>query len=211
MPARHGTQAATLDKPPSLDKPPELQFSHVGLTVSDLPKMEDFYTRVLGFTVTDRGFVESLNIDLLFLTLDPYEHHQVAMVTGRPEGLPRNVLNPMFGAVINQISFRLKSVADLRAMYQRLEDEGVTGMQPASHGAALSVYAPDPEGNILEFFVDMPYYIDQPVFEPIDITLPDEDILQQNEAMCRKAKGFRSFADFRADMATKMGKPLRVQ
>lgn len=84
-------------------------------------------------------------------------------------------------------------------------------MQPASHGAALSVYAPDPEDNILEFFVDMPYYVDQPFFEPIDISLPDEDILQQNEAMCRKAKGFRPFADFRADMAAKLGKPLRVQ
>ena len=32
-----------------------LSFSHLGIHVSDLPRMEDFYTRVLGFTVTDRG------------------------------------------------------------------------------------------------------------------------------------------------------------
>ena len=32
-----------------------LNFSHLGIHVSDLARMEDFYTRVLGFYVTDRG------------------------------------------------------------------------------------------------------------------------------------------------------------
>jgi catechol 2,3-dioxygenase-like lactoylglutathione lyase family enzyme len=31
-----------------------LSMSHIGLYVHDLPRMEDFYTRVLGFTVTAR-------------------------------------------------------------------------------------------------------------------------------------------------------------
>jgi len=38
---------------------PSLSFSHVGLFVSDVPRMEDFYTRVMGFTVTDRGVLNS--------------------------------------------------------------------------------------------------------------------------------------------------------
>ena len=33
----------------------DLKFSHFGLHVIDMPRMEDFYSRFLGFTVTDRG------------------------------------------------------------------------------------------------------------------------------------------------------------
>jgi len=33
----------------------DLKFSHFGLHVIDMARMEDFYSRVLGFTVTDRG------------------------------------------------------------------------------------------------------------------------------------------------------------
>ena len=36
--------------------------SHIGIYVHDVPKMEDFYTRVLGFTVTDRGKVRGMDI-----------------------------------------------------------------------------------------------------------------------------------------------------
>ena len=35
--------------------PPALQFSHMGLYVTDLAAMRDFYTSVLGFLVTDEG------------------------------------------------------------------------------------------------------------------------------------------------------------
>ena len=59
------------------DAVPNLMFSHMGFAVSDLAKMEDFYSRVLGFTVTDRG--EVLGMDLVFLSRDPLDHHQVVL------------------------------------------------------------------------------------------------------------------------------------
>ena len=34
---------------------PSIAFSHVGIHVTDLRRMVEFYTRFLGFTVTDRG------------------------------------------------------------------------------------------------------------------------------------------------------------
>src|SRR5437016_6101285 len=37
----------------------KLSLSHFGLSCFDLAPMEDFYTRVLGMTVTDRGVVDS--------------------------------------------------------------------------------------------------------------------------------------------------------
>ncbi len=73
-----------------------LSMSHIGLYVHDLPRMEDFYTRVLGFTVTDRGKVRGA--DIVFTSWDPKDHHQVALVSGRPKDLPFNH--------INQISFQ---------------------------------------------------------------------------------------------------------
>ena len=33
--------------------PPALMFSHFGINVDDADKLEDFYTRVLGFCVSD--------------------------------------------------------------------------------------------------------------------------------------------------------------
>ena len=88
-----------------------LSMSHIGLHVHDLARMEDFYTRVLGFTVTDRGKVRGA--DIVFTSWDPKDHHQVALVSGRPKDLAYNH--------INQISFRVASVEDLQAVWKRVK------------------------------------------------------------------------------------------
>ena len=38
---------------------PKMEMSHVGIYVTDMAKMRDFYTRVLGFRVMDAGEVIS--------------------------------------------------------------------------------------------------------------------------------------------------------
>ena len=90
-----------------------LSMSHIGIYVHDVPKMEDFYTRVLGFTVTDRGKVRGM--DIVFTSWDAKDHHQVILVAGRPKELAYNH--------INQISFRVTSVEDLQAVWRRVKDE----------------------------------------------------------------------------------------
>src|SRR6516162_4793559 len=49
------------------------RLSHVGLYVSDVPKMIDFYTKVLGFVVSD-GAPDGR---ITFLSRNPSDHHQV--------------------------------------------------------------------------------------------------------------------------------------
>jgi catechol 2,3-dioxygenase-like lactoylglutathione lyase family enzyme len=39
--------------------PPAVAFSHIGIYVTDLPAMERFYIRRLGFVVTDRGDLDT--------------------------------------------------------------------------------------------------------------------------------------------------------
>jgi catechol-2,3-dioxygenase len=156
---------------------PNLKFSHMGISVKDMPRMEAFYTRALGFTVTDRG--EAGGMQLVFLSRDPLDHHQIVLASGRPSELPANTANPQFGPSINQISFRLGSLADLRDVHERLLAEGASDLFPANHGIAWSIYAHDPEGNNLEFFVDTDWYIKQPFLIPLDLSRSDEELTRE--------------------------------
>ena len=81
----------------------------------DRPRADGgFYTRVLGFAVTDRGMLGSSFAG--FLELRCEEHHQIVLAAGRPAAAG---FNP-----INQISFRMADFGGLRK-HRRLEEEGV--------------------------------------------------------------------------------------
>jgi catechol 2,3-dioxygenase len=180
---------------PSSSGVPSLAFSHMGIYVADIARMEDFYTRVLGFTATDRGDLGTTR--LVFLSRDPKEHHQIVLASGRPGELR---FNP-----INQISFRMAEFAGLREMHRRLERERVSEMAPVSHGNALSIYFRDPEGNRIELFVDTPWYVQQPLRVPMDMQLSDAQIWAWAEAEARKLPGFTPVERWREDVARQMG------
>src|SRR5688572_30948482 len=63
---------------------PDLSFSHLGIFVHDLERMSDFYSRLLGFTISDRGELDTPRgkVSLVFLTRDPREHHQIVLASG---------------------------------------------------------------------------------------------------------------------------------
>lgn len=177
---------------------PQLSFSHVGFFVRDLPLMEDFYSRVLGFTVTDRGELEAPygRVGLVFLSRDPAEHHQIVLATGRPERLPFNV--------INQISFRVPDVAALRHFHRALQHEKASELSPVTHGNAISLYFRDPEGNRIELFLDTPWYCAQPCREPIDLTCSDAEILAAAEKVARALPGFQPREAWSAELARRI-------
>src|ERR671925_629761 len=173
---------------------PAFSFIHVGIYVTDPGRMEDFYTRVLGFAVTDRGLLGTTA--LVFLSRDAREHHQIVLASGRPAPAGFNT--------INQISFRMADFAGLREMYRRLEREGVAELAPVSHGNALSVYFKDPEGNRIELFVDTPWYVQQPLRIPMDMSLPDAALWDWAEREARKQPGFTPVEDWREALRTKL-------
>jgi catechol 2,3-dioxygenase len=158
--------------------------------------MEDFYTRVLGFTVTDRG--NALGCDLVFLSRDPRDHHQIVLGTGRPRELPANVCNQMFGPCINQISFALDTLDTLKDFDGHLRTS-YDAYHPlyANHGTAWSIYFYDPERNFLEVFVDTAWYCAQPVFEPLDLALGNEQIAARTEALARTGANFMPAEEWR--------------
>jgi catechol-2,3-dioxygenase len=182
------------------DAAPRVQFSHMGLACTDLAAMVGFYERVLGLVVTDRGV--NHNLDIVFMSRSPAEHHQIVLTSGKPATLPPNTRNPIFGPVINQISFRLESLADLKRMHRRVLAEKPAKLMIGNHGISWSVYFSDPEGNMIECFVDTDWYITLPFMEPLDLAKSDAEIQVHTEALCRARPGFRPMAEWRRSMST---------
>ncbi len=156
-------------------KPPGAQLAHVGLFVRDLDVMVAFYTRVLGLVVTDSGDYY-MGGRIAFLSRNADEHHQIVMASGRAEGNP---------TTINQLSFRVNSLEDLRRYYISLVAERVREINPRDHGNAWSIYFSDPEDNRIELYTPSPWYVKQPRGEPLDLTEPAEIIRAKTEALIR--------------------------
>jgi catechol 2,3-dioxygenase len=171
-----------------------LSFSHMGFFVRDLEKMVAFYRDVLGFFLTDQGMLGPR--ELRFLSRDPTEHHQIVLMTGRSEDQE---------TTINQISFRVATLEDLRTVYARLVAADTPNLDPATHGNAWSVYFPDPEGNRIEVYTDSEWYITQPFKVPVDLTRPAEELRTENEELARQQPGFKPITHWHADMRVLMG------
>jgi catechol 2,3-dioxygenase len=173
-----------------------ITFSHMGFYVRDLERMARFYRDVMCFYETDRGLLGQ--VQLVFFSRDPSEHHQIVLASGRPADLSFSV--------INQISLRVPDLATLREMRDRVRaDPDVTELLCATHGNAVSIYFRDPEGNRLEVFVDMPWYCEQPLREAVDLDRSDEEVLASVEALARSRPKFRSRAQWISEMEQMMG------
>lgn len=175
-----------------------LVFSHMGFFVSDISAMARFYTEVLGMTITDRGDLSTPggSVELVFLSRDPTNHHQIALVSGRPEKISFNV--------INQISFNAPSVEVLQAFFKRLQKEAVTELVAVTHGISFSVYFNDPEGNRVELYFDTPWYVTQPARVPLPIELPVDELMVWAEKHARTLEGFRPRDGWTKEIAERM-------
>ena len=140
---------------------------HVGIYAEDLMKMRDFYSRVLGLEISDEDLEER---GMTFFTADKErEHHEFVLMKGR--------VTRDDAKVIQQISFIVPTLEDLREYQARLEAEpGVSVERIVSHGIAFGMYFFDPDGNRLELYVRTPYKVPQPLGDPIDLSMSNEEL-----------------------------------
>jgi catechol 2,3-dioxygenase len=169
----------------------------MAIFVHDIDKMVDFYTRVMGLIVSDRGKSKAAETQLAFMSSDPGEHHQFVLATGRPDYATFSIAQ--------QISFLVDSLEEVCLMYQRLlgEDE-VKIDRTTTHGNAWSVYFFDPEGNRIEIYTHTPWHVPQPHSHPIDLTLSVEEIRKITEAHCRADPGFMIVEEREKEMARRL-------
>jgi catechol 2,3-dioxygenase len=102
------------------------------------------------------------------------------------------------------MSFMVDSLADLREVHKRALSLGATEMRPVSHGNAWSIYFKDPEGNVVEAYLDTPFHVPQPHGKPLDLTKSDDQILSETESACRDDPGFMPIDQFKQQMAARL-------
>jgi catechol-2,3-dioxygenase len=175
--------------------PPNAQLSHFGIYVRDLDSMIEFYRRVLGLVVTDSGdYYRGGRI--VFLSRAPAEHHQVILAEGRTDDMGKGL--------INQISFRVDSLDDLRTFHAAPTVQHVSIDRIINHGNAWSIYCFDPEQNRVELYAGSPWYVSQPFAEPLDLSEGTDTILAKTEALVMKDPSYRSAETWSQVMATRL-------
>ena len=139
---------------------------HVGLYCKDVENQLDFYTRVLGFKVTDqrpeRGF--------FFLSSQPEKEHHMLLLRPGERG---------DGKILQQLSFHTGSLGEVRDYHRRLKEDGAYIDETVTHGNAVSVYFRDREENRLEIYWDTGILCHQPFKQDIDLEADDESLMAQ--------------------------------
>jgi catechol 2,3-dioxygenase len=171
-----------------------LRFTHVGLFVREVERVAAFYRELLGFVETDRGWLGER--ELIFLSRDPAEHHQLVFVSG--------LTRPPAEEIVNQLSFRVAGLAELLGFARFARERGVADFRPINHGNAWSVYFRDPEGNRIEVYTPSPWYISQPCRVPLDIERSPELIASSTEEWCRTQPGFAPAEEFAQKIARRI-------
>jgi catechol 2,3-dioxygenase len=172
---------------PSTEFTPVL--SHFGVFCRDLDVMAEFYTTVFGMVETDRGQGHTMPFTIAFLSGNPQQHHQLALASGRGADSPSTVM---------QISFKVKTIDDLREAWQRATEAGATAIRGLNHGNALSIYFLDVEENTVEVYLDTPWYVAQPHGDPLDLSRPDADLWAETERICREDPTFMTVEEWQS-------------
>ena len=140
---------------------------HVGIYAEDLMKMRDFYSRVMGLQIADEDLEQR---GMVFMSSDPVaEHHEFVLMQGR--------VTRDDAKVIQQISFKVPAIQDMREYRQRLLDENIQIERIVSHGNAFGMYFFDPEGNRVELYYRTGFPVPQPHGDLIDLERSDEELL----------------------------------
>ena len=144
--------------------PAVTSLGHVGLYVRDIERSKAFYRDMIGLKISD----ENPKTGSTFMTAKSRleEHHELLLVPGREDG-----------KVVQQISFRCASLADVKEFYRKFLAHNVPIIRTVSHGNAVGVYFKDPDDNQVEVYWQTGVDWHQPFGKPVDLTASDDDIM----------------------------------
>lgn len=163
--------------------------SHFGVFCRDIDRMAAFYRAVFDMVETDRGKGITFPMTIVFLSARPDQHHQLALASGRAADAPSTVM---------QLSFKVQAIDHLREARRRALEHGAKNLRGLNHGNALSIYFDDPEDNLVEVYLDTPWYVTQPHGDPLDLEKSDAEIWAETERACRADPTFLPLAEWSA-------------
>src|SRR5437867_5332597 len=152
--------------------PAPSKFAHVVYQTHRFEEMVDWYLRVFEATIRHK------DDKLAFLSYDD-EHHRMAFLNLGPianGAAPKKAQ----GVGVHHVAYTWKDLGELVDTYKRLKGYGVLPAVPIRHGLTLSLYYQDPDGNMMEFQIDLmgmkeadefmrgPAFAANPVGEPFD-------------------------------------------
>jgi catechol 2,3-dioxygenase len=129
---------------------PRASIGHVHLRVADLKRATVFYRDALGFAV--RFYGPDVGLPAVFLAAGGYHHH-IALNTFQSEGgtAPDPGHTGLHHFAINYPNRDALVAATRRVLEHKHDIDGIE-----DHGATLSVYLRDPDGNGIELQYDRP-------------------------------------------------------
>ena len=120
---------------------------HVNIFVRNAERSRKWYADVLGLHTYDFQPGRAA-----FLAADLEQSHEVALIQVGDEapGPQRRQVG------LNHMAWMMGSLEDLKEVYQRLKDKGVTIERISDHGISLGIYFRDPDGNGVEASYELP-------------------------------------------------------
>lgn len=121
------------------------RIGHVVLMVEDLARSIEFYTRVLGFTVTETYPDDMVAGGMAFLRFGE-DHHDIALIGCGPGRSRKRELN--------HLAFAVATIDELFRARDHLERNGVKidGEGRRRAGCQISIDFRDPDGHALELY-----------------------------------------------------------
>ena len=136
--------------PPSDGIDAGVRIGHVNLRVAELPRSIAFYRDVLGFQVT--ADASPAGIPIATLSASDYHHH-IALNTFRSAG---GTPPPAGHTGLHHVAIVYPGRRELAAAVRRIIAHDYPIDAGDDHGATISVYLRDPDGNGLELYYDQP-------------------------------------------------------
>ena len=123
------------------------QLGHLVVKVRDLDRAEDFYTRILGLTVTAK-----FDGHAVFMSANTELSHELLVVPfddDEPDSEEK-------GQRLVHMAWQMESFEDLKALHQRLKYNDIEIVRIGDHGLSLGVYFCDHDDNELEAYYELP-------------------------------------------------------
>jgi catechol-2,3-dioxygenase len=140
---------------------------HVGLHATDPAASAEFYRDVLGMQIVGGSAPGEPFGATAFLSSRPGEEsHEIALFA-----------NPALAHVACKVS----SLAELRSFYTRLVERNIPIKFIVNHRVSFAFYFADPDANMIEVYWptgDLSGWV-QPQMEPLDLSQPDEVLLER--------------------------------